>query len=1240
MYQCSICQKVLRTRSGFIKHELAHKVTFKCQWCGKQYRRKSGLKIHENRIHGHDKIETQFTCSICDKKFLLAKDLKLHGKSHNQLGSGQQRSAINDAAEIRSLHPTGIDRFDLVKFLSSVKSSIEKYLFAKVQHHSIKWYLVSQVELTRENQNGEIQTAEPYFRSLTYTFLTKEDFEMHDLNHALQKIVIGLEKYIHESSGWVLKTVKNLDIHTVSYKPLRGSCHIELPKTLEKSHTILNIRNDDNKCFTWAILSALHPIYINPYDVGHYKPYEKELNMLGISYPVPLSKVNRFERQNIGISINIFGFESNEIYPLRITKQKNRKNHINLLFLQNDESSHYCLIKDLNAFLHRTKTTNRRAFFCPYCLQGFSRQDLLDNHIDLCCVNGEQKIILPTKGKDDILKFTDFRKKLKCPFVIYCDFETVNRDVLTCRPNPEKSATTRTKQLDVCSYGYKRICTDSRYTKECVIFRGPNASSHFIESLLKEEQEIKQILKHIEPLIMTEDDEVEFASAKLCSICNKEFDEDERDKVIDHDHLSGFYRGPAHSICNLQFQINSFIPIIFHGLRNFDSHVICQSIGQYETNSKRIKCIPQNMERYVSFSLGDLRFIDSFQFLGSSLECLTENLKATGGISNFKHFSSEFKDEHEANLLLRKNVYPYDYMNDESTFFETEIPPKEAFYSNIKKSDISDEDYYHACNVYRTLKLRNLGEYSDLYLKTDVLLLSDIFENFRTISLRDYDLDPCHFYSAPGLSWAAMLLMTKVNLELITEIDDLLLWERACRGGVSQISDRYAVANNPYMKSYNPDAPTTYIEFLDANNLYGWACQQPLPVRNFRRLTEDEFCEFDVLNIADDSEKGYLLMVSMDYPPFLHDDHNCFPLAPVKRSITDYELSAYAKNAWAELRGASKRPNNKKLLCTLEDKDHYVLHYRNLKLYLSLGLQLKKIHAVIEFEQEAWLKPYIDFNTRRRMEAKTEFEKTFYKILNCSVFGKLMECQRKHLDVEMTNNEKRLTKLTAKPTFKECRIFNESLVGVHCKRSKVLISKPIYAGQTVLDLSKVLMYQFWYGYIKKKYANQCHLLCTDTDSLLFHVHTIDIYEDMKRDSIYFDFSDFPKSHPLYSETFKKVPGKFKYELNDKIITKFIGLRSKMYALSYQDNEKDREKKKAKGVAKATIEKELSIQMYENTLFDRTEILSSMDLIRSRSHNIYCETVRKKTLSCFDDKRYLLNDGLSSLAYGHYAIGYL
>ena len=183
-----------------------------------------------------------FTCSICGRTFLSSRKLICHGYSHNPQVGGQSRSAINGTAEVKTLRPVGEDKYDLVKFLSSVRADTEKYLLAKVHHRAIKWYIVAQVELTREDREGEIRTVQPFFRSTTYSLLTADTFEIHDLNEALQKLVIGIEKYIHESSGWILRTVIKLDRHTVLYKPLGGSSYMQLPATLENSHSVLNIK--------------------------------------------------------------------------------------------------------------------------------------------------------------------------------------------------------------------------------------------------------------------------------------------------------------------------------------------------------------------------------------------------------------------------------------------------------------------------------------------------------------------------------------------------------------------------------------------------------------------------------------------------------------------------------------------------------------------------------------------------------------------------------------------------------------------------------------------------------------------------------------------------------------------------------------------------------------------------------------------------------------------------------------
>lgn len=222
-------------------------------------------------------------------------------------------------------------------------------------------------------------TVQPHFRSRTYATLTKESFNNHDLNEAFQKSQ-NVENYLKESSGWNIKHVINLKIHTIMYTPLSGSSYMDLPHSLRQSNCILNIRNIDNKCFNWSILASLYPVETE-YNRVITKSIKKELNMQGIIYPVCVSKVDKFESQNINVSVNMFTFENNEILPFKITNHNDRLHHINLLLLKNDRGSKYCLIKDLNMFLNHTKSNTGRHYFCPYCLHGFTQDGLLQNHI-------------------------------------------------------------------------------------------------------------------------------------------------------------------------------------------------------------------------------------------------------------------------------------------------------------------------------------------------------------------------------------------------------------------------------------------------------------------------------------------------------------------------------------------------------------------------------------------------------------------------------------------------------------------------------------------------------------------------------------------------------------------------------------------------------------------------------------------------------------------------------------------
>ena len=648
------------------------------------------------------------------------------------------------------------------------------------------------------------------------------------------------------------------------------------------------------------------------------------------------------------------------------------------------------------------------------------------------------------------------------------------------------------------------------------------------------------------------------------------------------------------------------------------------------TNKKGEKCqmninaIPNNMEKYMAFMLGNhLTFIDSFQFMSSSLEKLVSNLPR----ESLKYTSKRFKGL-KLDLMAKKGVYPYDYM-DSFKKFKEQLPTKEEFYSILNDEHISDEDYQHAQNVWNKFNLKNMGEYHDLYLQSDILLLADVFESFRKTCLEYYKLDPCHYFTSPGLSWDAMLKMTNIKLELMTDIDMFQFIEKGLRGGISYIANRYGEANNKYMKEYDEMAPSKYIMYLDANNLYGWAMSQYLPTGGFRWITEKKINKIDLAKYKEDSDKGIILEVDLKYPEELHNLHNDYPLAAEKIKVTDNMLSKYCKNISDKYNISTGLVH--KLIPTLSNKKNYVLHYRNLQLYIDLGLKVDKIHRVLEFKQSPWLKQYIDFNTEKRKSAKNDFEKDFFKLMNNSVFGKTMENIRKRVDVRLVTDENKLLKLASKPTYVSSKIFNENLVAVHKIKETLTLNRPAYVGMCILDLSKTLMYKFHYEYIKDKYGEKARLLFTDTDSLTYEIEANDVYKDFWKDKDRFDNSDYPKSSPYFDKVNKKVIGKFKDEAAGIPITEFVGLRSKMYSYI-----KDIGKggKTAKGIKKNVIKSNIKHEDYKDTLLNTKQMYHKMKTIRSDNHQLGSYEINKVSLSCFDDKRYIHEDGKTSYAYGH------
>ncbi|XP_011859207.1 PREDICTED: uncharacterized protein LOC105556722, partial [Vollenhovia emeryi] len=386
-------------------------------------------------------------------------------------------------------------------------------------------------------------------------------------------------------------------------------------------------------------------------------------------------------------------------------------------------------------------------------------------------------------------------------------------------------------------------------------------------------------------------------------------------------------------------------------------------------------------------------------------------------------------------MLTRKGVFPYEYVDSVDRLRETELPPREAFYSSLTGENISDNDYEHAVTVWRRFRIGNLGEYSDLYLKTDVLLLADVFENFRDKCMRSYDLDPAHYYTLPGYTWDAMLKYTGVRFELLTDIDMLLFVERGVRGGLSQCSHRYARANNKYLPSHDPLEASTYLMYYDVNNLYGWAMRESLPYAQFQWVDDTNAESLDVMAVTADSDIGYILEVDLSYPRELHEAHADLPFCP--------------------LRAAPPGKVTDKLLATLYDKSRYVIHYRNLQQCLRHGMHLLKVHRVLRFAQAPWLRGYIELNTRFRICANNEFERTMYKLMNNAVYGKTMENVREHVDVRLVtcwDGRYGAEALISRPNFHSRSVFSEDLMAVELRKLEVMLNKPIYVGMAILEI--------------------------------------------------------------------------------------------------------------------------------------------------------------------------------------------
>ena len=638
-------------------------------------------------------------------------------------------------------------------FINKIKQKVIDLINQKKKSHKVKFILTCKF-IKESLLTDHIDETLRYFNSPLEIILEATDlFNLFDsmTNHLLEEF----ERFIVNGYGWKFSYVEYFDIHIDSFVPLSGSSYIPLPSKLAYKRAIINVRNEkDHECFKWAVTSAVFPREKDPQRLNkQMREKSNNFDWSGIEFPVEWKHIDKFEKKN-PYAINVCEYEG-DLRPLRLSKKQGCE-FINLLLISEDGNKHYCWIKNFSRASSSQFNNHQHAREpCHRCLNSFNSNDSLEKHLEYCNIN-EVKIDMPKDkdGNPKYIKFNNYNRKMRAPFVVYADFESFPEKIHTCSPDESKSFTKQYQKHKPSGFCYLiKSFDDKIFPPQLVQYTSESPeddiSQIFVDTLEKDIREIYDEIKsnklkfHKKVEDLSEMDKKDYKNATHCHICEFELGED---KVLDHCHLTGKYRGAAHNKCNLNYEIPKFFPVIFHNLSGYDSHLFIKNLGTSEGN---INCIPNNEEKYISFTKQivvdtfineedkqvdvkrDIRFIDSFKFMATSLDKLVDNLTKCGkcdvcrGVlsgskclsptdKNLTETKDYFKDK--TNMMLRKGVFPYDWFDGFDKLNETQLPPKEAFYSKLNDEDITEDNYQHAKKVWETFNMKTMREYHDLYL--------------------------------------------------------------------------------------------------------------------------------------------------------------------------------------------------------------------------------------------------------------------------------------------------------------------------------------------------------------------------------------------------------------------------------------------------------------------------------------------------------------------------------------------
>lgn len=1207
-------------------------------------------------------------CPVCRATFdnceLLATHSlfchKLHSENYSDSTSHIQRCALTGMNGLLRDYRLWSENevTDVVRWLRDQSQLVQQCLQPLLGHFVLRGMMYACITVVQVSPTtGEIvKRIERYIPSLR----SDQICDVHEwfMNH-ITRIDATLQKFLNmNGSDWQLERLDFALLKVSLSENLFGRGTFVLPEKLRKMRAVINV-DCKNDCFLYAVLSVLHydDVKSDKNRPSKYVRWLNDLNCEGINLTsVDIARdVPKFERMN-DLKINVHVWDRG----LRGVVYNSRSNlspkTVNILLVVKDNEKHYVGVPTLSRLYAHLKSSHSMPFMCERCIQSFKSEHSFHTHYEWCRRGKPQIEIMPTASE---YMYRSLDNELSPLRVIYADTECYI----------EKESRVHVPAAVGMSEVWHK---DSGFVSEYKDWCGENCIMEFLTELEKiAKDQFKQDAVTRRSMIISPQQQTDFEECTHCPKCKKRFSQ-KLYKVRDHCHISGLYRGPLCNVCNCRlFMKRRTIPIIFHNLKNYDCHLILKfGIGKFK--HWKLQCIAQSSEKFMSLKARipvgktakgrtiffTLSFIDSFQFMSSSLATLAENHKTLPYTEALKLKTPSLSDE----VLRRKGIFPYSFFSSFEVLNDTTLPPRQAFTNDLTNEECSESNYEHAFRAWHEFGCKTFKDYLMRYLELDVRILRDVFEEFRRMSLSQDGLDPVHYVSLPGLSFHSAFKMTDEKIDLLQNEFLYNLFERGIRGGLTYVNTHHAT--DRFIQE-NGQTFRQILMYIDMNSLYADSLSQNLPHSNFHLLTENEIQSLfpsaqHIINLDTESDIGFYFEVDLDYPAKIHHKTSDFPLAPETAQVTEDMLSDYMKDLYkkimtqrspevvensgskhCEKRGITKFQPSYKLLLSQNNKRNYCVHFKILKYYLEHGMELKTIHNCVRFTQKAFLRPYIAFNSDRRRQATSKHEKDFYKLKNNCLFGKCLEDVRKHGNYRLITCEKQMKKLIASALFVDRDIITEEIAGVKLLKPRVILNRPIYIGQAVLDHSKLSMYKLFYETLPScSLIHKMKLLGGDTDSFFLQVTVderktaADVLQNLKH---VVDFSNYPRDHPLFSEENKARLGCFKDEVAGENIEEMILLKPKMYSMQLfprpETHEHTNSIRRAKGIGKSIVKNTLRHSDYKNAYEQSKETVVNMTILKSHTHTIRTHTFKKRCLSAFEDKRIWL-DANVSLPHGH------